>query len=253
MNRIREQIKWLLYPGINLHARLRYHTLPSFFGHPAPEENRRFLDAGCGNGMLTYAAYSRGFHARGLSIKADEVARCRRLFNEFLNIPEARLRFDVRNLYDLDESDGIYDEILCSEVLEHLRDDVGVLRKFHQRLRPSGTLHLCVPNANHPDHQAHHLDAAEAGGHVRPGYTESDLGRLLNSVGFEVNTVIGLGGSIRQAFNKHIIELDRHFGWALAFPLFLVAHMFLWADARTPKIPYSIYVRARKTEPSPNT
>lgn len=252
MNRIREQIKWLLFPGINLHARLRYRILPGYLGRVAPEENRRFLDAGCGNGMLTYAAYSRGFCARGLSIKADEIMRCRRLFNEFLRIPESRLRFDVRNLYELDESDGIYDEIVCSEVLEHLRDDVGVLKKFHQRLQSSGTLHVCVPNANHPDHQTHHLDAAEAGGHVRPGYTESELRRLLSSIGFEVKTVVGLGGAIRQAFNKRIIELDRRFGWALAFPLFLVAHLFLGADARTPKVPYSIYVRATKTKSSPN-
>lgn len=246
MNRLREALKWQLFPGINLHARLRYRVLPSMFGQPSPAEERRFLDAGCGNGMLTYAAYRCGFRARGLSIKADEVARCRRLFNEFLRIPETHLRFDVRNLYDLDETDGLYDEIVCSEVLEHLRDDVGVLQKFRARLRDGGTLHLCVPNAEHPDHRSHHLDEAESGGHVRAGYTPEDLHRLLEPLGFRMVQQLGLGGPIRQWFNKYLIELDRRFGWIAAFPLFLIAQAVVWTDPAAPRTPYSIYVRAIK-------
>lgn len=253
MSLLRERIKWWLFPGINLHARLRDRALPPHFGRPDPKQNRRFLDAGCGNGMLTYAAYLRGFAARGISIKADEVARCRRLFNEFLQIPASRLTFDVRNLYDLDENDGTYDEIICSEVLEHLRDDTLVLGKFHQRLRANGTLHLCVPNADHPDNKAHHLDEAESGGHVRPGYTENELRRLLPSVGFQIEYVVGLGGAMRQRFNKRIIELDRRGGWPAAFPIFLLAHLFLWMDPAHPNTPYSIYVRATKIAPRPNS
>lgn len=244
MLHLRERIKHVLFPGINLHARLRRRLLPPFFGS-APD-GLRVLDAGCGNGMLTYCSYLKGNRVRGISIKEREVEKCRRFFNGYLGIPEDRLRFEVRNLYALDASDGEYDEIICSEVIEHLSDDRKVARSFHDRLKPGGILHLCTPNAEHPDNVAHHLDEAEQGGHVRPGYTAASLRALLENAGFTVQDTLGLGGPIRQAFNKRIIEAERRFGFAPALVLFVASLPLLPFDARKPGVPYSIYMRSLK-------
>ena len=32
MRSLRQRLRWWLFPGINLHARLRFHVLPSYFG-----------------------------------------------------------------------------------------------------------------------------------------------------------------------------------------------------------------------------
>ena len=71
---LRERLKWLFFPGLNLNARLRYKTLPTYFGSPQAGEERLVLDAGCGNGMLAYQAYLMGNKVLGVSIK-DEVTR----------------------------------------------------------------------------------------------------------------------------------------------------------------------------------
>lgn len=64
---IRDRLKWLLFPGINLHARLPYRVLPQFL--PMPKDpDATVLDAGCGNGMLTYQAYRKGYRAIGVSM-----------------------------------------------------------------------------------------------------------------------------------------------------------------------------------------
>ena len=95
---------------------------------------RRVLDAGCCNGMLAYRSHLLGNRVIGVTFKENEVAGCRRLFNNHLAIPEEQLAFHLGNLYELDFADESFDEIICSEVLEHLRDDAGVCRSFWRLL-----------------------------------------------------------------------------------------------------------------------
>jgi SAM-dependent methyltransferase len=243
---LRERIKWLLFPGSNLHARLRYRVLPRFFGTASPDKSHRVLDAGCGNGMLSYASYRKGNRVLGLSIKEGEVSRCRKLFNDYLGVPQEALSFEVRNLYTVGEMDARFDEIMCSEVLEHISRDAEICRSFWNILKPGGVLHLCCPNADHPDNAHTPLDANETGGHVRPGYTLATYRTLLEPIGFRIVQSIGISGPIRQAFNKRIIRIEERFGAVPGFLLSWFALLFVWLDPATPHVPYSIYVRAVK-------
>lgn len=208
---VRELLKWWLVPGINLHARLRYRVLPRVIPLADPGGDSLVLDAGCGNGMLTYQAYVRGHRALGISIKDGEVERNRRLFNVYLGVPEDRLSFRVHNLYEVESLGMQFDQITCSEVLEHIPRDEELCRMFWRVLKPGGALHLCCPDAEHPDHVHYLLDPNERGGHVRPGYTEASYRALLEPIGFEVSTPIGLGGLLRQWCNKQITRAQ-HLG-----------------------------------------
>jgi SAM-dependent methyltransferase len=242
---LRERVKWLLFPGLNLHARLRNQVIPAYVGSALGGEMRFVLDAGCGNGMLAYQAYLKGNHVIGVSIK-DEVRRNRRLFNTYQAISEDRLSFRGVNLYDVASMTERFDEIICSEVLEHIRHDAEVCRSFFTLLKPGGVLHLCCPNAEHPDHISYPLDAEETGGHVRAGYTYDSFRVLLEPIGFSVSQPIGLGGPIRQACNKQITQSHVLGGIPLALLVFMVLAPWSVLDSRCPKVPYSIYVRARK-------
>jgi SAM-dependent methyltransferase len=242
------KLKWFLYPGVNLHARLRYQKLPGFFGAAGASDPRRVLDAGSGNGMLAYQAYLRGCQVVGVSFKESEVEGCRQLFNRYLGIPKERLRFDRGNLYDLDFPAESFDEIICSEVLEHLKRDQDVCQSFWRLLKPGGILHVCAPNAEHPYNVAFPLDVNESGGHVRPGYTLASYRALLEPLGFAITETAGLGGPIRQAFNWRIKELQARFGAAAGLPLFLAALPCLPFENRRREqaMPFSIYVQAVK-------
>jgi len=243
---IRDRIKWWLFPGINLHARQRYRVLPRYFLPPSNGNDGLVLDAGCGNGMLTYQSYLRGNRAIGITIKEGEVERNRRLFNEYLGVPEERLSFRVHNLYEVESLGMQFDQIICSEVLEHIRRDEELCRAFWQILKPGGVLHLCCPNAEHPDNKNHPLDPDERGGHVRPGYSFESYRALLEPIGFELSEPVGLGGLVRQACNKQITATQESFGLLPGLLLFALLWPLQVFDRNHPRVPYSLYVRATK-------
>lgn len=243
--RLREQIKWLLFPGLNLHARLRFKRVPAEIGRPHNGEVRNVLDAGCGNGMLSYQAYRLGNRVIGVSIKS-EVQRNKKLFNEYHGIPEDRLSFRDHNLYDIESIEERFDEIICCEVLEHIKGDEQVARSFFNILRPGGVLHLCCPNAGHPHHVNYPLDPDESGGHVRPGYTYESYKTLLEPIGFTLSEPIGIGGPIRQGCNKLITRSQEIAGLALGLPLFFLLAPWAVLDGDSPRVPYSLYVKATR-------
>lgn len=131
-----------------------------------------------------------------------------------------------KNLYDLISIDQQFDQIICSETLEHVRQDALIIRHFHGILRPGGVLHLCSPFALHPRHHHGRVDNPEDGGHVRDGYTLESYQALLQPVGFEIVKQVGLG---------------------LALPLFLLTWALQLLDLPNPKVPFSLYVQAVKS------
>jgi len=243
----KDRLRWLLYPGINLHARLRYSQLPLRFGEAKRGEVRRVLDAGCGNGMLSYQAYLKGNCVTAISIKRSEVASCRRQFNELQRIPYEQMSFNFANLYEVDYPARHFDEIICTEVLEHIERDGEVCRRFWKFLKPGGVLHLTSPNADHPHNLDSELDGHEAGGHVREGYTPKTFKALLEPIGFRIEEFAGLGGPMRQAFNRRIRQVQERAGPAAGLPLFFASLPVLPLDRLMRGAePYALYARARK-------
>ncbi len=225
---IRDQIKWWLFPGTNMNARLRYRLLPTYFiDSKTPKE---VLDAGCGNGALAYQSYRQGNRVLGVSIK-DEVVRNQRLFQQVLGVPEERLRFEELNLYQVDRlGEKRFDEIICTEVMEHIRGDRDVCTRLFHTLKPGGTLHICCPNADHPYHRVYPLDPDEKGGHVRPGYTIQSYRALLEPIGFHVSEPVGIGGPWRHRTNEWVRNVEKVFGvggGVIAFFALLPFHCFL--------------------------
>ena len=158
--------KRVLFPGVNLHARDRLRRIPQKFG-PEIGPGTHVLDAGCGNGMLSQEAWKRGATVLGISIKQKEVDGCRAMFNQGQGIAGGTLRFENVNLYSLSPQVSRFDAIICTEVLEHIRDDRSVCQKFFELLKPGACLHVTSPNAGHPDKQG--VPARSGGtGRARP-------------------------------------------------------------------------------------
>lgn len=198
--------------------------------------------------MLAYQAWKKGAHVLAVSVKPAEVVSCRNLFNQYLGINSKELEFRECNLYTLDLDAESFDEVICSETLEHVLRDDEVCRTFWRLLKPGGVLHLCTPNAEHPYNARFPLDSMENGGHVRPGYTLDSYGKLLGPIGFEIVQSDGMGGPVRQWFNRHIKETQSRIGAVWGLPIFAAATLLVPLDKWLGRsiAPFSIYVKAVK-------
>ena len=239
--------KWLLFPGLDLHTRCRYRFLTRFF-RKGPIDT---LDAGCGNGALAYAAYNLGNRVLGINYNTKEIQKNQELFSE-MKVDALRLEFKSWNLYDLPKLNRTFDQIICSETLEHIQEDFLVIKYFYDALRPRGTLHLCCPFALHPKHRLGRTDNPEDGGHVRDGYTLQSYHSLLDPAGFKIIRGFGLGSPLLEGLDKPIRWLRNKAGDSAALPLFLMTWPLQFLDTLDPVIPFSIYVQAVK-EPSYDT
>ncbi|HEX4410980.1 MAG TPA: class I SAM-dependent methyltransferase [Xanthobacteraceae bacterium] len=242
----RNLLRYLLLPGTDIFTRRRTRLEKNWLRGP-----RRVLDAGFGNGWFSYRAYKSGATVTSIAIGANLVDKANALYNDFLGISRDKMSFQEMNLYEAGKLDGPFDEIICYETLEHVRDDAAVCRTFHRLLRPGGVLHLCCPNAEHPRWRSEQLDSTESGGHVRHGYTERTFLALLEPLGFRVDRSEGVGGSlIVFAQEKVQTPLRRLFGEPGAATVAVLAAPFIALDAAAPAMPFSIYVRAVRDSPS---
>jgi SAM-dependent methyltransferase len=233
-------LRYLALPGTDIFTRRRT-GLEKYWLKGA----RKVLDAGFGNGWFAYRAYKSGATVTAVAIDPNLVRKARALYNGFLGIGEDRLSFSEMNLYDVARLDDTFDEIICYETLEHIRRDESVCRAFWRLLRPGGILHLCCPNAEHPRWRREILDLAEAGGHVRHGYTEQSYRQLLGPIGFRIDRTEGVGGPLLVLLQEKVqAPLRAMFGEPAAAVVAAVGAPLVALDRGDPAVPFSIYVRA---------
>jgi SAM-dependent methyltransferase len=98
----------------------------------------RTLDAGAGNGAFSMYAARIGNSVVAASFSAEELERARR---RAATLGVTGVDFRVLDLRELDSQRaalGKFDQIICPETIEHLRDDEGLVRGLAQMLEPRG-------------------------------------------------------------------------------------------------------------------
>lgn len=239
-DRVRLLTKRLLYPGLDLHTHSRYRHLPKYFTSGQLDT----LDAGCGNGALAFAAFRKGNKVCAVSNSPIEIERTSFFFKTY---EKDGLKFQFLNLYNVMDLKQQFDQIICSETLEHIKNDRLIIKYFYQLLRPNGVLHLCCPHSEHPKHNFKRTDIPEDGGHVRDGYTMDDYKEMLETTGFKITDQLGLGTKTLVFWDSIMRDLQRRFGDLGAVPLFMLLWPFIpLMDKPNPGLPFSIYVKAVK-------
>jgi SAM-dependent methyltransferase len=238
---IRYLIRDLFYPGLDLHTRNRASL--SRFWQTGP---RDVLDAGSGNGYFSWLAYQTGARVVAINCEEGQVQKASDFLIVHKRADPGRLRFEQRNLYDLNRETRMFDEVICFEVLEHLLHDQDVVTEFYRILRPGGVLHLCCPHRLHPRHRVEVLDTQESGGHVRAGYTEEDYRNVLEPIGFQIESVVGIGTPAIYHADRILRLIRNRFGDWAALPLLPIALPAVWFAALNPRMPFSLYVKAVK-------
>ncbi len=238
---LKNRLRLAFMPGADIFTRRR-ERLSLYWKNG----RRRVLDAGCGNGWFTYLAYGTGAEAVGVNFDEGQVRKAKEFYNEWMRIPEHRLKFLKTNLYELDSLEPGFDEIICYETLEHVKRDDEVCRSFYRLLRPGGFLHLCCPNAEHPKWANETLDLEEKGYHVRAGYTLESYKKLLEPIGFSVTASEGVGGRALVAAHRTVDWFRRRIGDAASLPVVMLAEPFVRLDPNVHDNPFCLYVKAVK-------
>ena len=233
--------KRVFFPGLDLHTRCRYRMLPEYIRSGSLQT----LDAGSGNGALSYAAWRKGNQVLGVSFSRREVDDTTLLFRS-IGINGDSVQFRRMNIYDLRSLGRTFDQIICSETLEHIKRDAEVVGMFSDLLKPGGQLLLCCPHALHPEHALGRTDEPETGYHVRDGYTLKSYRALLDPVGLKVTQILGLGSPLLCRLDKLLRGLRHKVGDLGAFPVFLMFLPLTLLDYRNPEMPFSLAVVAEK-------
>ncbi len=153
---------------------------------------RSNLDIGADNGVISYLLRRRG--GRWVSADLDELAveSIRELVSEEVyRLDGARTPFP----------DAAFDQVVVVDYLEHIPDDDRFAAELARILKPGGSVILNVPHlkpgslVNRLRHWIGLTDAWH--GHLRPGYREEDLRRLLGPR-FEIERAITYSGAFSE-------------------------------------------------------
>jgi SAM-dependent methyltransferase len=150
----------------------------------------RVLDLGCGAGRHAFELLKRGADVVAFDQDAEELKNVASMFGalELEGLPAgARGETVVGDALALPFPDGDFDTVITAEVLEHIPDDMQVMRELFRVLRPGGRLVATVPSWL-PERICWALSEdyhTAPGGHIRI-FTRAELEAKLRSTGFEV-------------------------------------------------------------------
>jgi SAM-dependent methyltransferase len=191
---------------------------------PVTRNNEVLIDVGCGSGAFSIGASLRGYRSLGLSW--DE--RNQGVAAERSEICGAKARFDVLDVRHLDSRTdlvGTADYVVCFENIEHIIDDVKLVRDMAACLKPGGRLLLSAPFVHFRPmglSDAGPWQEVEDGAHVRRGYSPAMLQELCARAGLVVESIGGCSGCISQILTRCLRTLARihpFLGWAIITPL----------------------------------
>jgi len=166
--------RWALQ--IDAYSWRRYALIARFL----PYGPIKALNIGTGGGVETLRLLQRGHRVTTINLD-HATARRTRARAERWGWAD-RHEGTVGHVLHVDVT-GPFQLVLMSEVLEHIADDLGTLRRVAGWLAPGGRLVLSTPTASDGMLPGDRLSAREDGGHVRPGYDGPELDAMLARLG----------------------------------------------------------------------
>jgi len=109
--------------------------------------SQKWLDAGCGTGILTRALAARGCKVVGVDASAGmiEVAKSSLSDHDHASVGNPVFKV-VETVERLDFEQAIFDGVLCSSVIEYVNDPNEAISQFYRVLKAGGVLLVSVPN-----------------------------------------------------------------------------------------------------------
>lgn len=145
---------------------------------PMPE----IFDAGTGFGQYAYFIAKKFPQAKILAvdIKEDYLNEAAKFFQK-MNLKNVEFKIDDLTKITYENK---FDLILCVDVMEHIEDDVSVLKNFYRSLKPGGYLIINTPSSFGGSDAHAEEDKSFIGEHFRTGYSKEEMFEKLKMAGF---------------------------------------------------------------------
>lgn len=145
----------------------------------------RLLDAGCGGGRHICEAYrTGGVHVAGIDLGWEDLCKTRGDLSLLSPGSPGRWLVSRADVARLPFADGLFDVVVCSEVLEHIPECHSAVSELVRVLKPGGDLIVTVPRF-WPERICWAISAAyhrEPGGHIRI-FRKGELLRMVTAAG----------------------------------------------------------------------
>lgn len=199
----------------------------------------RLLDVGCSIGQFAARARDAGFAATGLEMNGASAAIARSYYG--LEVAEG-------TIHDAPQEPGSLDVLTMFDVIEHVPDPLGDLRKAHDLLAPGGRIVLSTPNIDglFPKASLPLAKKLDYWPHPEPPYhlyqfSAKTLGAMLEKAGFAVRETRHFAIDLAYTFGQMqtLLKMPKRLAYAGLFaPLAAVGPWLGQGDW--------IYVTARK-------
>ena len=197
------------------------------------DKELRFYDAGAGFGQYSYfiLKYFKKAKVHAVDLKMDYIdsfARYAKLLGwQDFTVQQA-------NLVNYTPNDK-FDLIVAIDILEHIEDDVQVLKNFRQVLDDGGKLIISSPSTF--DESAKFVEE-----HIRPGYDKDEIISKLENAGFRIVSFdfsygkIGhLAWLLTMKYPMSLLGISKLFFLLLPFYyliIYPISALFMWLDLK---------------------
>jgi SAM-dependent methyltransferase len=117
----------------------RLHTVIQEAGR-----QKRILNAGCGDGVYDLYLKNKTSEIISIDINRSDIQIARNL-----NF-EKNLLYSVADIGTMPFSSDVFDCVICTDVIEHLPDDLGAIHEMCRCLKKGGKLIITAPSKNFP-------------------------------------------------------------------------------------------------------
>lgn len=146
----------------------------------------KLLDAGCGFGQYDRFILNRFNNVKvdSVDVKKDYIRNNEHYFSE--EVRRGRVRFYPADLLQF-KSDQSFDMAICIDVLEHIQEDVRVMKNISTHLKQGG--YFLMHSPSHYSEEDGDEEDSFVGEHARPGYSKEEISEKLKKAGLEPETV----------------------------------------------------------------
>ena len=167
----------------------------------SPQPGERILDIGCGTGYFLRKLGRTGAEICGIDVSFDSVA---------VVTQNVRGRVAVASATALPFAESSFDNVLLSQVIEHIEDDAAAIREIARVGKANADVIISTQNLNAIRTKSAlkrlcHEDAREGEAHVRDGYTPTELAELMEHNGA---TVSGIRFTL-HLFSELVMEMTK--------------------------------------------
>jgi len=181
----------------------------------------RLLEVGAGDGYFLNAARDAGWTVEGLELSSPRVERAKKWFG---------IDLAPRDLFTARLEPGTYDAVAMFQLIEHVHDPRGILRRSHELLRPGGILMMSTPNVLAYGRKNRDVNSWRIPRHLF-FFTPKTLVRTVENSGFDV---------LRRSLKLHA-AIEERLGWQ-PWP----SSSLLGGVTRDLWTPFGLHVIARK-------